>query len=93
MVLSARPFRTLADQWSQGWTTSVWTGPGPGPTDQSRPIGPRPNGTDVSVRSQSHLNDSDVGPVQFSKTISLVSVPVQDVWTDQLYQDGTNWTM
>jgi len=47
----------------------------------------------VSVRSRSHLNDSDIGPVLgFSKTIGLVSVSVQEGWTDRSDQVWTDWT-
>src|SRR5579859_5038880 len=76
---------------TQGWTTSVWTGPGSGPTDRSRPIGPRPERTDVSVRSRSHLNDWSLGPVlDFSRAIGSVSVPVQTFLDRSVGPDGTD---
>jgi len=57
-------------RFEQGWTTSVWTGPRPGPTDRSRQIGPGPRPDHGSVRSRSHTswtNRSDwtrpVGPM------------------------------
>ena len=46
-----------------------------GPTDRSDRDRTGPTLGSVSVRSRSHVNDSDVGPVlQFSKAIGSVSV-------------------
>ena len=75
----------------QGWTTSVWTGPGPGPTDRSDQDWDRTGPISGPVWSRSHLNDSDVGLVlEFPKTIGSVSVSVQEARTDQSDRDWTD---
>src|SRR5271155_3668504 len=51
----------------QGCSTSVWTGPGPGPTNRSRPWSGLGLGPIGSVRSRSHTSWTDrsdwTGPV------------------------------